>query len=159
MISIAGIHFAYISCCYVGQTLDKLCGVKNNLLLTEYAWNLNTLRKSPITSVCFVSNSLSVFLPFSLISCYQTSFPSCFTLGLTRFIPLSYNSSPSFPQCNLQGKHRALSSPATGSEVITVTWCEQDAAYYRVRTERVSLVPFFIAHCSATSQQHCNFGC
>ena len=26
VISIAGIHFAYISCCYVRQTLDKLCG-------------------------------------------------------------------------------------------------------------------------------------
>ena len=26
VISIAGIHFAYISCCYVGQTSDKLCG-------------------------------------------------------------------------------------------------------------------------------------
>ena len=48
VISIAGIHFAYISCCLVRQARASYAVVKNNLLLTEYAWNLNTLRKSPI---------------------------------------------------------------------------------------------------------------
>ena len=49
VISIDGIHFAYISCCKVGQALASFADVENNLLLTEYALNLNTLWKSPIS--------------------------------------------------------------------------------------------------------------
>ena len=48
VIFIAGIHFAYVSCCLVGQASASFAVVKNNLLLTEYAWNLNTLWKFPI---------------------------------------------------------------------------------------------------------------
>ena len=36
-ISILGIHFAYISCCFVGQTLDKLSGCPEQPLLKWYA--------------------------------------------------------------------------------------------------------------------------
>ena len=37
VLSIAGIHFAHISCCYVGLALASFTVVKNNLLLREYA--------------------------------------------------------------------------------------------------------------------------
>ena len=36
--------------------------VKNNLLLTEYAWNLNTLRKSPIVNIIFKGLQDSTFI-------------------------------------------------------------------------------------------------
>ena len=36
-ISILWIHIAYISCCYVGQTSDKLSGCQEQLLLKWYA--------------------------------------------------------------------------------------------------------------------------
>jgi len=37
VISIAGIHFAYISCCYSDKPRTSFAVVKENLLLTEYA--------------------------------------------------------------------------------------------------------------------------
>ena len=44
VISIAGTHFAYISCCLVGQAPASFEVVKNKLMLTEYAWNLTALQ-------------------------------------------------------------------------------------------------------------------
>ena len=54
MISIACIHFAYISCCYVGQTSDKLCGRQEQPFVNRVCMKLNTLRKSPIRVTYFL---------------------------------------------------------------------------------------------------------
>ena len=47
MISIAGIHFAYISCCYVGQTSDKLCGRQEQPFVNRVCMKFEYITKVP----------------------------------------------------------------------------------------------------------------
>ena len=47
MISIAGIHFAYISCCYVGQFSDKLCGRPEQSFVNTVCMKFEYITKVP----------------------------------------------------------------------------------------------------------------
>ena len=46
-----GIQFAYISCCYAGQTSGKLSDCHEQPLSEKYAYNLNTLVNRSIATV------------------------------------------------------------------------------------------------------------
>ena len=64
--------------------------VKNNLLLTEYAWNLNTLRKSPIELIiCFIIWCMKSLLPFydkrKQVTNHRNLENWCFRLDLKAF--------------------------------------------------------------------------
>ena len=50
VISIAGIHFAYISCCYVGQTSDKLCGRQEQPFVNRVCMKFEYITKVPYSS-------------------------------------------------------------------------------------------------------------
>ena len=63
VISIAGIHFAYISCYYVGQTSDKLCGRQEQTFVNRVCMKFEYITKVPycwylIVCMGFFSNML-----------------------------------------------------------------------------------------------------
>ena len=47
MISVAGIHFEYISCCYVGQNSDKLCGRQEQPFVNRVRMEFQYITKVP----------------------------------------------------------------------------------------------------------------
>ena len=46
-----GIHFAYISCCYVGQTSDKLCGRQEQPFVNRVCMKFEYITKVPYIDV------------------------------------------------------------------------------------------------------------
>ena len=62
VISIAGIHFAYISCCYVRQTSDKFCSHQEQPFVNRVCMKCEYITKVPY---CFVWNDDQYFNTFA----------------------------------------------------------------------------------------------
>ena len=55
VISIAGIHFAYISCCYVGQTSEELCDHQEQAFVNPFRMKTpNIYYQEEINPYCII---------------------------------------------------------------------------------------------------------